>query len=1357
MNLPLGNQIDAIQTRITSLIEEAAQSPDQTEEVIQVVFQQLSSLFEELQVAEEELRVQNEELRRAHQEIDQERQRYVNLFEFAPDGYLITDRNGIIREVNLSAARLFHIDQMEILGKPLSGFLLKEDYQSYLDWLVNLQSSSEIQERMLRIQPWNTNTWFDASIRVIAFQDSNQEVSGLRWQIRDVSPQVALQQALEEKNAENQRQSALLSAIFEADPGCIAVLVGPELKFAYCNPAYRYIIPNPAMVLEGQPYDRVWPQRSPYNNRSHFLEVLSTGKPYQIESNEFQFPDGTQRIFTLQARRIDWNNQPAVLLILWDTTQVKRAEITVSEMNKRMADTLESLTDAFVAWDNQWRYTYVNAAAERLLGSKREELLGRSVGQLFSAEASSWFTQNCKQAMVDQKPVSFEEYFATLNTWFDVRAYPSPDGLAVYLRDITESKLSQQKIQELNQLIELSFEPIFSWDLNGGVITWNHGCEQLYGYSAEEAVGKVSHDLLKTIHPLPLASFKELLLSQGSWKGELHHTTRDGREVVIESRQQLIEASGRQIVLETNRDITTQKQTEVEAKESQQLLSALMEYVPEGITIANAPDATISMVSRYGQQLLGGEHANKTATQVATEWRVYDPDGMKPLPDEELPLQRALKKGEIIKNQDLIQVNSRGEQLYLSCNAGPIRNETGKITGAVVAWREISDRIHAQQAIRDSEERFRSVLENSLDVAYRRNIQLDCYDYMSPAVEQVLGFTREQMNTMSFADVVGRIHPEDRPFIQAEMEKADVLGKGKLVYRFLNKQGEYRWIADNITVTKDLDGVPEFRTGILRDISDQKEREEELNQLNRTLKALSSSSQAMLFPINETEYLNEVCRIVREDCGHAMVWIGYAEDDGACSVRPVAFSGFEDGYLDTLNVTWADTERGRGPTGSAIRTGEVKMCRNMLTDPAFKPWRKEALRRGYASSIALPLISDGKAFGALTIYSRQPDPFSPEEVNLLTELTNDLANGITSLRLREARAESESRYRSLFDGMTEGFALHEIIYSEQGIPVDYRFLEANPAFEQITGLKRDQIIGKTVREALPDIETDWINIYGRVAQTGEPVNFQSYAAPLGKHFDVIAYRPKIGQFAALFIDITDQLTVEAEARRLAADVEIKRSLIEQREQERLTIARDLHDGPVQELLGAAFALESITYNLDPNSELKRELDQVRQTINQQVADLRTYAGELRPPALAKFGLAKGIASHLEGFREKHPELKIKFIEDPQEGDLVPDNQRVALFRIYQEALTNIIKHAHANHVVIHLRKQNDNVLLEIEDNGRGFRVPNDWLEFIRQGHLGLAGMHERTEAAGGTLEVQSDPGKGTLVSIKIPILSTKSE
>lgn len=255
---------------------------------------------------------------------------------------------------------------------------------------------------------------------------------------------------------------------------------------------------------------------------------------------------------------------------------------------------------------------------------------------------------------------------------------------------------------------------------------------------------------------------------------------------------------------------------------------------------------------------------------------------------------------------------------------------------------------------------------------------------------------------------------------------------------------------------------------LFTDITDRKKHEEELHKLNRTLTAHNKSSHAMMRAQNESEYLQEVCRIIVEDCGHALVWIGYSENDESRSVRPVAYSGFEEGYLETLNVTWSDAERGRGPTGTAIRTGKPRMCRNMLTDPQFEPWRDQALKRGYASSIALPLVAGGKAFGAITIYSRDPDPFTQDEEVLLSGLADDLAYGIMAIRLREERAASEIVRKQAEEALrVSEMKLRRL--TESGIigiaqtTVAGDMLDANDEFLRMIGYSRDDVAAGQLR------------------------------------------------------------------------------------------------------------------------------------------------------------------------------------------------------------------------------------------------------------------------------------------------------
>jgi signal transduction histidine kinase len=179
----------------------------------------------------------------------------------------------------------------------------------------------------------------------------------------------------------------------------------------------------------------------------------------------------------------------------------------------------------------------------------------------------------------------------------------------------------------------------------------------------------------------------------------------------------------------------------------------------------------------------------------------------------------------------------------------------------------------------------------------------------------------------------------------------------------------------------------------------------------RALRALGRIARVMAFAADEQTFLQEVCRIIVDECGPLFVWIGLTDDDDDKTIRPVAHAGLEQGYLQTLRLTWADTDRGRGPAGTSIRTQRATTCTNIHTDLQFLPWRDEAIKRGYGSAIALPLIASGKAFGTIAAYAAAPDAFPDDEQNLLTELADDVSAGITAIRFRSAHARAERASR----------------------------------------------------------------------------------------------------------------------------------------------------------------------------------------------------------------------------------------------------------------------------------------------------------------------------------------------------------
>jgi PAS domain S-box-containing protein len=463
---------------------------------------------------------------------------------------------------------------------------------------------------------------------------------------------------------------------------------------------------------------------------------------------------------------------------------------------------------------------------------------------------------------------------------------------------------------------------------------------------------------------------------------------------------------------------------------------------------------------------------------------------------------------------------------------------------------------------------------------------------------------------------------------------------------------------------------------ILAAAIDRKRTEIDLRRFNRALRTLSECDLAMVRATSEPELLKKVCNILVDQGGYRMAWVGYAEQDENKTIRAAAFAGAEEGYLESARITWGDDERGRGPTGTAIRSGRAQVVRNILEDRNFAPWREDAAKHGYASTAALPLRVEGRPLGVLRVYAEAPDAFDEEEMSLLSGLAGDLAYGIQALRTRAAAAqanealreneerfrqmaenirevlwmvdasgakilyvspsyekvwgrppgapfehrlawlnvihpedrhrvrttlggdilrketetefrvvwpdgsvhwirdrsfpvrgaggevtrivgisediterrlaadallESEERFRQLFNEMNVGCALCELVCDGNKRPCDARFVEVNPTFERMTGFAKSFLVGKSLREVFPRVESGWVERLGRVALTGESTHFEDYSRAFKKYLDVTAFRPRPGYFAAVFADITQRM----QAQKALEEAELKyRSIFE---------------------------------------------------------------------------------------------------------------------------------------------------------------------------------------------------------------------
>jgi PAS domain S-box-containing protein len=322
--------------------------------------------------------------------------------------------------------------------------------------------------------------------------------------------------------------------------------------------------------------------------------------------------------------------------------------------------------------------------------------------------------------------------------------------------------------------------------------------------------------------------------------------------------------------------------------------------------------------------------------------------------------------------------------------------------------RDVTERKRAEEELIQQKNFIRQVIDSAPSLIFVKDAE-GRFLLANEAMAKAYGLTVD--------DIVGKRNAD---FIKDPVAAAGYESANEQVLRTCREQValESGELADGLrhdfqTLRKPLvqaDGSINVLT-IAMDITDLKQAERGQLRLNRALRLLSLSNQAIMQGFEEHALLTGVCKLIVETGGYRMAWVGFAEHDEGRTVRPIACFGEESGYLERARISWADTAHGRGPTGTAIRTGVTQTNQDFTQDSTMEPWREAATARGYRSSIAIPFFCERGVCGALTIYSEQANAFGRREVELLEELADNLNFGIMVLRTRAEREQAVARLR----------------------------------------------------------------------------------------------------------------------------------------------------------------------------------------------------------------------------------------------------------------------------------------------------------------------------------------------------------
>jgi PAS domain S-box-containing protein len=361
---------------------------------------------------------------------------------------------------------------------------------------------------------------------------------------------------------------------------------------------------------------------------------------------------------------------------------------------------------------------------------------------------------------------------------------------------------------------------------------------------------------------------------------------------------------------------------------------------------------------------------------------------------------------------------------------------------------EVGEHQKTEVALRTSEERLRGTLDAMLE-----GYQIIGYDWRYLYINPVAAVQGHYDRNKYYEHTMMELYPgiEETDMFRAIQKCMQENRPDRIENEFTYPDGTKAWFDLRI------EPVPEGILVLSVDISKRKKAESDVKRINRMLRTISECNQLLVRAKDEKELLDRICDLVVKSEGFPLAWVGFAVNDEEKTVRPVASAGSSTAYLNNLKISWADNEFGRGPTGVAIRTGKPCIARHGMTDSSFPRWRASAAKYGFNASIALPLVSNGTTIGSLNIYSKDEDAFNEGQVNLLTELTDDLAYGITVLRKRrelaianESLAQSEKKYSTLVEQSNDG-----VIVIRNG---EIKF--ANKQIMKMTGFSMEETIGK---------------------------------------------------------------------------------------------------------------------------------------------------------------------------------------------------------------------------------------------------------------------------------------------------------
>ncbi len=712
---------------------EQAESLMQFNEELQVAQEELRQHVEELQVVEEELRAQNEELLSAEEKLRVERRRYLDLFEFAPDGYLVTDLQGFVLEANHAASLLLGLEENALVNKPLVLFVSSEDQDAFIARTDGAVRAGEPVHWEAQLEARDGPT-FQAALTVDATPIPGEgpgERAVLRWLIRDITRRVESMREREQLLQENNLQREFLERLVQSAPVGIGVVHGPEHRLELSNSTFQALLVVAGHATVGEPIDDILRQAN-----STILEVLDraqrTGTVASLREAEVcAGPDCAPAYWDVDSVPLPGRDGVVekVLLLLNQVTAQVSARRQIEELAARAEQRAEELdavfaamADAVVVYDAEARVTRANAAAIDFygldpVGKRHEELAGRLSVRTLDGQAASIPELPVPRALRGEAMHGQRLLFRdAVGGEHVVRASAGPvrvagqtTGAVATWHDITEELGVQQARDRLIAILEATPDMVFIASPTGDLLYMNRAARRIRGLADDASLDGLTFD--KILPPSASALVeKEAIptaIRDGIWRGQAAVIDAEGREIPVSKVLVAHRAPDGQVEYLSSiaRDITERQRILAELAGERARLRAVIDNAPEGIVVADA-EGKVLLANPAAERIFARPLRFAEDFEWLAKLGLRRPDGSLFGPGD-LPMARSVLRGETLTDIPLRVTWPNGQQRDLVAKSAPIHDIDEQASGSVTVFRDVTEQVRTEENLRRFSERLK--------------------------------------------------------------------------------------------------------------------------------------------------------------------------------------------------------------------------------------------------------------------------------------------------------------------------------------------------------------------------------------------------------------------------------------------------------------------------------------------------------------------------------------------------------------------------------------------------------------------------------------------------------------------------